>query len=102
MMCTSFGLKISASSMTSLSERAAISVACPTAAADVCSPMLLPLLLPFPPEPREVTACSRQPITSPKSSHETESRTCATAARLSLPSPELLDRSRQGSGRGNA
>lgn len=85
MMCNSFGLKISASSKASFSARAAISSACRGVSADNLSPVLLPSLLYL----EDVVDCSRQPITSPKTSQETESRTCATAAaRLPL-SPDL-------------
>lgn len=94
MMCNSFGLKISAISKASFSERAAtFSTSCGggasaeasvavVAAANAFSPLLLPLPLPLG-RLREMTDCSRQPITSPKASQETESKTCATTARSS-------------------
>ena len=91
MMCSSLGLKISASSRASFSARVAISSACRGVSAAATDSSTLTVLLPFfvPPVLEEAVDCSRQPITSPKSSQETESRTWATAERLPPWSPNV-------------
>lgn len=110
MTWSSFGLKISAISSTSLSERTATSAASISSAGVPLFPLLLSSTLPAfvsvllssrsPSSPwsnREDAAppgvllelegidSSRQPMVASNSSQETESRTFATAARVSAP-----------------